>query len=321
MADRGGEEGFEPAVDQKVHNDLEAPARVGGGARSSASGRQSGGDADDCLSSGAGARGTTVGALASSTKRAMRSGEAGQVARLLTVCWGRWGSGARAGGVLRGAVDEGLRAVVGVVEERERARARRLGAAGRSDGDAGGDGRRNGGRQQYEPLHAISFDLVDGSGKSGGCAVPLSRRRRTTAAPTRARNTSARPRNANQPIAASVPFLSGTPLAVNTSAASAATIAIERWIPSLVICLSSLGIAGLSCRVRGAGRGAHAAGVTTSLRALVARGWSVSLASARRSSETLMTVIQTNVNMNVGGSADVKTGMLASRATAMATAK
>src|SRR3954447_7930238 len=48
-----------------------------------------------------------VGALASSPKRARRSGEAGHVARLSTVRWGRWGSGQQVEGVLRAVLDFG----------------------------------------------------------------------------------------------------------------------------------------------------------------------------------------------------------------------
>src|SRR3954453_5872386 len=98
------------------------------------------------------------------------------------------------------------------------------------------------------------LDLVGDSGNGRARAVPLFRRRRTTAVPVSTRNASARARNVDQPIAASVPLLSGTPLAVNATAASAATIAIERWILSLVIWLSSPGIAWQRRRLRAAGR-------------------------------------------------------------------
>src|SRR3982751_6894892 len=112
--------------------------------------------------------------------------------------------------------------MVGVVEEHQRGSARRLCAAGGSEDDAGGDGHNERGGQQREPLHVSSF----------------ARRWRTTAAPARAKNASVSARKANQPIAASVPLLSGTPLAVNASAASARTIAIARCEPVLNICLS-----------------------------------------------------------------------------------
>src|SRR3954453_3641257 len=165
------------------------------------------------------------------------------------------------------------------------------------------------------------LDLVGDSGNGRARAVPLFRRRRTTAVPVSTRNASARARNVDQPIAASVPLLSGTPLAVNATAASAAMIAIERWVLRWVIWLSLLGLRGRDVGCGKVAARAHAARVTISLGALVARAGTISFASARRSSETLMARIQTNVSRNVGGSADVKLGMLASSPTAMAIAK
>src|SRR4051812_36231265 len=127
--------------------------------------------------------------------------------------------------------------MVGVVQERERAAAGRLGAAGGGEDDGHGERRQDGGCQQREPFHASSFWLV--------------RRRRTTAVPVSTRNTSARTRNADQPIAASVPLLSGTPLAVNASAASPKTIAIARGLATLFICVTfPLGFARLAIRRR-----------------------------------------------------------------------
>src|SRR3954447_7412409 len=124
--------------------------------------------------------------------------------------------------------------MVGVVEERQRGTGWRLRAAGGGEDDGRGEGRQQRGGQQREPLHVSSF----------------ARWWRTTAAPARARNTSVSARKANQPIAASVPLLSGTPLAVNASAASARTIAIARWEPILNICLSfRWRVRQLRCRV------------------------------------------------------------------------
>src|SRR3954453_24003415 len=132
------------------------------------------------------------------------------------------------------------------------------------------------------------LDLVGDSGNGRARAVPLFRRRRTTAVPVSTRNASARARNVDQPIAASMPLLSGTALAVNATAASAATIAIERWILSLVIWLSLLGLRGRDVGCGKVGARSRAPRVTISLRAMAARAGPISFASARRSSETLM---------------------------------